>query len=245
MKRATIIRTLWHWHRRIGLLACALIIVLSITGILANHSSQLGWDRSPISVQWILNSYGFNAPETYQGLAVDEHLWVIGGTQLFRDDVSVATCSSDWHSVIWLDPMVIASCASKVELFSTDGDRIEIFSALPEGRLIKSGRIKNDGRLLLQFTQNQYLLDVDSFEVTAVSGYEMILPQWQSVPAPMTQSLQSQFRVQDLTWERFILDVHAGRWFGGWGWLLMDLGAIFMLTLALSGVVMYVLRRTR
>ena len=245
MKRATVIRTLWHWHRRIGLLACILIVILSVTGILANHSSQLGWDRTPISAQWILDSYGFSAPLHYEGVNIHDRLWVISDTQLFMDDVPVSTCNTAWHSVNPLNGVVVASCQSKIELFTTDGERIEAINALPESRLMQSGTVEHDDRLLLQFSESQYLLNLDSLEVEAVSGYEMVPEDVQQASADLTQALQNQFRVHDLTWERFILDVHAGRWFGGWGWLLMDLGAVFLLTLSLSGLIMYTLRRTR
>lgn len=245
MKRATVIRTLWHWHRRIGLLACFLIVILSVTGILANHSSQLGWDRMPISSQWILDSYGFPAPEIYEGISVEDRLWVVADKQLFLDDELISTCHTSWHSINPLNGIVVASCPSKIELFTTGGERIEAINALPESKLIKSGLIKNDDRLLLQFAASQYLLNLDSLEVEAVSGHKMLTEPVQRASAELTQSLQNQFRVHDLTWERFVLDVHAGRWFGGWGWLLMDLGAIFMLTLGLSGLAMYIIRRTR
>ena len=144
MKRAFLIRLLWQWHRRIGVVACILVLILSITGILANHSSRMGFDRTPLSVQWILSSYGFDAPDTYQGVDVEGHLWIASATQLFRDDVLVSRCTTDWHSVNRVTEIVVASCGTKIELFTEQGDSIEVISALPQRNLIKSGFVKGN-----------------------------------------------------------------------------------------------------
>lgn len=245
MKRATVIRTLWHWHRRVGLVACVLILILSVTGIMLNHSPGLGWDHRQISSHWILQSYGFEPPEAYDGVLIDGHYWVMSDTQLFRDGERIDECFKPWHSIVNAEGLVAAACSEKIVLFEMDGELLETLSALPETGLHSIGLNQSEQGVLLQFAQNQYLLNLNSMEVTATRGKSAIAPETTQVPDDLAQELSSEFRVQDLTWERFILDVHAGRWFGGWGWLLMDLGAIFMVLLSLSGVFMYLLRRTR
>ena len=245
MKRATIIRTLWHWHRRIGLVACIILLILSLTGILLNHSPQFGWDRKPISLHWILGSYGFEPPDVYQGIKISDHYWVLSGNQLFFDDEAVASCFHPWHSITSMSDLVVAACFDEVSLFSTDGMLLESVKTLPEPQLLNIGRVENESRLLLEFVNQQYLLDVDSLEIEPASGLTAFQTALVPVPDELAKSLKASYRVADLTWERFLLDLHAGRWFGGWGWLLMDLGGLFLLILSLSGVAMYVLRRTR
>jgi len=245
MKRTTIIRTLWHWHRRLGLVACILILLLSITGIMLNHSPDMGWDQRQITWKWILGSYGFNAPDSYQGLAIQDHYWVMSGNQIFRDGKQVEQCVKPWLSIVHSGDMVVAACAEKVSLFEADGELLETLSALPETGLQAIGMVADDARILLQFAHNQYFLDVDSMELTPTHEQPAEQEAMVTVPLDIANQISNQFRVNDLTWERFVLDIHAGRWFGGWGWVLMDLGALFMLLLALSGVFMYLLRRTR
>ena len=245
MKRATLIRTLWHWHRRLGLVACVILILLSVTGIVLNHSNQLGWDRSPISVQWILKSYGFQAPSEYQGIKLDQSYWVVSDNQLFLDTSPIANCNTALHSLVAMRELVAAACREQVMLFTLEGDLLETISVLPEPNLQSMAKMGGSDVLLLQYPGQYYSLDPDSLEVKPVAEVSVEPAALVQVPKPITKSLQQQFRVHDLTWERFFLDVHAGRWFGGWGWVLMDLGALFLLLLAVSGVVMYILRRTR
>lgn len=245
MKRATLIRTLWHWHRRLGLVACVILLLLSITGILLNHSSQLGWDRSPISTQWILRSYGFQAPSEYHGIKLDRSYWVISDNQLFLDESPIASCNTPLHSLVAMSDLVAAACREQVMLFTMEGDLLESISVLPEPNLQSMAKLAGSDVLLLQYPGQHYSLDPDSLDVNPVAEVAVEFTSLVPVPQPITEALQQQFRVHDLTWERFFLDVHAGRWFGGWGWVLMDLGALFLLLLAISGVVMYTLRRTR
>ncbi len=246
MKRATIIRTLWHWHRRLGLVACILLLILAVTGILLNHSAQWGWDRSPISSQWILQSYGFEPPEDFKGLKLNDQYWIKSGDQIFYNDQSVALCNKPWHSLLELDGMVVAACPDQIALFADDGSLLESINTLPQPNLQNAARVEGERRLLLVYLlDQQYLWDPDSLEVETTTGLKPLPAEFVAVPEDLAESLADAFRVKDLTWERFVLDLHAGRWFGGWGWVLMDLGALFMLALSISGVAMYTLRRTR
>jgi hypothetical protein len=38
-----------------------------------------------------------------------------------------------------------------------------------------------------------------------------------------------------ISWQRLLLDLHSGRWFGAYGVWLVDLAAVILLFLALSG----------
>ncbi|MCK4834867.1 MAG: hypothetical protein KAT12_08810, partial [Gammaproteobacteria bacterium] len=50
--------TAFLWHRRIGLLALVLIVILSITGIMLNHTERLALDKSYVNNSLLLNWYG-------------------------------------------------------------------------------------------------------------------------------------------------------------------------------------------
>ena len=45
-RRPRLVGLLWHWHRRLGVIAAFFVLVLSVSGIVLNHSSELGLDRS-------------------------------------------------------------------------------------------------------------------------------------------------------------------------------------------------------
>ena len=61
--------SIFLWHRRLGLSALALVIILAITGIMLNHTEELELDESFVSSSWLLNWYGIkpdSEPITYK-----------------------------------------------------------------------------------------------------------------------------------------------------------------------------------
>jgi len=59
---------LHKWHRRIGLLASAFIVFLVITGIVLQHSDDLGLPSKHLANSWLLKHYGIkpNPITTFQ-----------------------------------------------------------------------------------------------------------------------------------------------------------------------------------
>jgi len=55
--------TAFLWHRRIGLFALVLVVILAITGLMLNHTEKLGLAESYISREWLLNWYGIEPVE--------------------------------------------------------------------------------------------------------------------------------------------------------------------------------------
>ena len=70
--------------------------------------------------------------------------------------------------------------------------------------------------------------------------------QWSGLSAPpkqLTTSIIDGYQGQEITWERIVLDLHSGRIAGDIGVLIMDLAALFLGYLALSGAWLYWRRR--
>ena len=51
--------TAFLWHRRIGLTAIILVIVLAVTGIMLNHTEALKLDETYVESATLLGWYGF------------------------------------------------------------------------------------------------------------------------------------------------------------------------------------------
>jgi hypothetical protein len=72
--------------------------------------------------------------------------------------------------------------------------------------------------------------------------------QWsQAAAPPATLALELDALASEglLTWERVLLDLHAGRLFGRLGPWLVDAVAIALVALALSGIALWVKQRLR
>ena len=117
--------------------------------------------------------------------------------------------------------------------------------ALPNTPIKRLGSINTDGKplLVLETSQGSFITEdaltwrILKTEKTSATG----APAWgseQILPATLSASLKHTF-APSLPLERIVLDLHSGRIFGRYGPLLMDIVALGLILLSLSGVWIY------
>ncbi|HSH28473.1 MAG TPA: PepSY domain-containing protein, partial [Thiohalobacter sp.] len=67
--------------------------------------------------------------------------------------------------------------------------------------------------------------------------------QTDTLPAELYEELVEHYRGEVLPLERVLLDLHSGRIFGRHGYLVMDVAAVLLIALALSGSLIWLRRR--
>ena len=155
-------------------------------------------------------------------------------------------------AIAWGDMRAVAN-ADNLFLYLADGQLVDKLSstALP-GRPIKRLGIIGSGstpQLVLQTAQGSFAttdgltwqtLVFDQQGVSDLQGAPG-QPVWsneQALPSMLSASLNRAF-APSLPLERIILDLHSGRIFGRYGPLLMDISALGLIILSLSGVWIY------
>lgn len=203
-------------HRWLGTVLLAFVLVLASTGIALNHTSELGLDRKYISWSWLLDAYGMKAPSPYAGM------------------VSI-------HS------LVVVGDGRRVHVLLDSGELVESIdlSGMLSGDIERIGGA--DDRAVLQSGDALYRSDpeVTLFEPWAAGTASEVT--WSSATDPDAaglEVLQTAWRGEGLTLERVLLDLHSGRIVATAGVLVMDIVAIGMIVLALSGL-FFSLRRGR
>jgi hypothetical protein len=91
--------------------------------------------------------------------------------------------------------------------------------------------------LLLQSPDEVFVANLDSLEwkpIDVPTGVEWVASE--DAPLAMVKRLKRQFVGTELRWERVILDIHSGRIATRLGVWVMDLAAVLMSFLALSGL---------
>lgn len=235
---------LWRWHRRLGLLASCLVLLIALTGFLLNHADEWGWDKQYLHSSWLLKSYGVEVPTEFVGQKLFDRWWVLANEQLFLQNEEVARCGDAWKGVVATQHMVIAACEHKIALFTAEGELIEVMNSMPSSGLRGIGLL-SETLLLIQYEGKAFQFDLMSFSVAPVDSKPTTLQTLPPAPKALAKIISSQYSVPGLTWERFVQDLHAGRWFGGWGWVLVDLTALFLVMLSLTGVLLYSLHRRK
>lgn len=54
-------KAMLRWHRRVGLVAAALVVVLALSGVALNHSAVLDLDQRAVTTPLLLEWYGINS----------------------------------------------------------------------------------------------------------------------------------------------------------------------------------------
>jgi len=222
------------------------VLALVATGIVLNHTSELGLDRQYIDWPWLQRAYG-DQSSTLPAYFVDNH-WVFraANSRLYLDEIEVSTCDGLLVGVAQLQGMLLAACSKELVLMTATGELIE--SVRPSTGLpvpVQSlGLIA--GALTLQTNGTWYLADIDQmrFDQPAAAAGSVIN---QIVADRLPAKLRAQIPIapQWLTWERFLLDAHSGRIFGRGGVWFVDALGVLLASLATSGTLMWLLHRRR
>jgi hypothetical protein len=225
-----------RWHQRVGIVIGVLVLLLSITGILLNHTEQLALDEKPVASRWLLALYGIALPEV-ESYQLDGQWFHRVGDYLYVNKDEVAYCPRVLNGVVALPEMRVAACGDGLLLLTESGEvveRIGVSYGLPMPVLAIAN---SSAGLLLQGEQHVHVADLDALQWSIIDvpvGVEWSAPL--AAPKIMQATLQNNFIGHDLNWERVILDIHSGRIASRLGIWLMDAVAVLMCFLSLSGI---------
>ena len=83
--RAKLLRSLYIWHRYLGLSAALFVMVLSATGLALNHTESLHMDSTHVQSELLLDWYGIHAPDDLGSYSADSVLITEVNERVFRD----------------------------------------------------------------------------------------------------------------------------------------------------------------
>ncbi|MDQ8205236.1 PepSY-associated TM helix domain-containing protein [Pelagicoccus sp. SDUM812003] len=230
-------RALLRWHRRIGVLLSAIFIVICLTGVLLNHSLDLKLNQRIADADWIYRWYGMTPEgELLHYPTPDGSISHLDGSLYFED--KRIDRSTTPVAIVTLDAFLAVASESEVFLLSPSGDLIEVLrdNALPPGDVL-GATTRDRQTLLLQSSEGLYQSDPDiltwqkrpeSLSLPPLSATE--------APAELRKAILEGYRGEGLSWNRILLDLHSGRFFGAAGKWVADLSALGLIVLTLSGI---------
>ena len=229
-------RSLYIWHRTLGLIAVVLVIVLSLTGIGLNHGNQLALDQRFISCSWLLKLYPVSNPPTPMSYDTEAGRVTQLGQRLYLGERFVLKTEQALIGAVRLPDLLVIALDASVVLTTPDGEILEhqsLTSGLPE-QLLAIGKAPS-GQIIVLGAQGPLTPDADFLNWSPVSETQ---PEWSSatvVPEALKSRLDTDYRSHFITWERLLFDLHSGRLFGAAGVWLLDLAGVLLLFLAFSG----------
>lgn len=236
MSRLTrLIRFARHWHARIGVLAAIFFLTLAVTGVALNHTQALRLDKRPVAAPWLMHWYGLHAEIPSHGYLF-EHGYLAWDAQRWSMDGKPLPAAGAVVGAVEVAGVRYVATASTLYLYQPDGSLLDKLggSALPVARIQRIGSA--GGELLVQGAEGAYA-SADGLDWRLHSA-QVGWSSPQLLPREAHAQLASAFS-PSLPLERVLLDVHSGRIFGSYGPLLMDLAALILMMLSLSGVWIY------
>lgn len=230
MARPSVRIALMRWHRRLGIVSALFVIVLAVTGLLLNHTHELGLDRAPVTSPALRALYGVAPAEDAAGLvhALPAGPLQVTGGQLRLDGRVIGDCPG-LVGVVEQAGQVLAVCRNRLWLLTPDGqviDQADGVRGVPEGLSAVASR---EGRVLLRHGERSLAVDLGDLSLKPADDTPGVA--WPETAQPAAAA-------DDIDWERVLLDLHSGRLLGPWGVWLMDAMAVLFVVLAVSGLVM-------
>ena len=205
-------RMLARWHRRLATVVVVWLVVLAISGLLINHAPGWGLDRKPLAGAVQRSLYGIE-PE---------------GAPFCESAPATGDGCSDIFTALPIDPGMLLLSEYSLYLLDANGLLLEKFPAAQTGLPILEAGLERNGAL--------YLRGGDAIVRTGPDLLEFRLLADSEVDELNDQNWQGRAAAgRDVTWERFLLDLHAARFLGPWAVWFNDAAAALILVLAASG----------
>jgi hypothetical protein len=222
-------------HRWLGLSLAFFVLFLSVTGLALNHGETWQLDKKTIP-SWLASLY-IETPDL-TGFKVTEGLVYQAGHTLYLNEHAVTRCSETLIGAAEISGLIITACEGELLAFLGSGQLVERLGAAhgvpsPITRLAMNPHMEG----AFVFVGNdegwyRYNMEELSSESILVSDESMMQASPAEIPANLALG-------GAITWERLILDLHAGRWPGFSSTWFLDAVAGLLIVLALSGIGIY------
>lgn len=236
-------RSLYLWHRYLGLAAALLVACLAVTGVLVQHAQYFGLQDNFAENQILIQWYGLS-PNPVTSYPTPKHWVSHSGETIYLNSSPLEGKYTGLLGAVESGLLLIAITDDSLLLLTHEGDLVEnigIEDGLPEPPQ-RIAYLKPQG-VILQGTKAFWQPDHDWLHWHAYQGQSPEWSQPRAIPAELLAEIQQHNLSHELSWERVFLDLHSGRLFGEYGIFIMDLAALAMLLLAASGTVIWLQRR--
>ena len=251
------IRLLRRLHRWLGVGAACFLLLLAGTGLALNHAERFGLDTQFIGAGWLLDWYGISGPEFGPSFSVAGRRITEAGERLYLDQQPVEFDGGDrLIGAVALGDEIVVATASELVMLNGLGELVDRVPAEQSvAAPIAAIGLFDDGVALLA-AGRVYRVDQRSFSIVpagqepgasgSTTGAGVAAPvTWvaaEPLPDAIRSGIEASYRGQGLAIERVLTDLHSGRLLGIGGVAIMDLAALALVYLAVSGIIMWLKR---
>jgi hypothetical protein len=241
--RLLLLLFLRRWHARIGLAAVVFFLFLAVTGVVLNHATELGLDARYVHAAWLARWYGVAAEPPRHAFRSGKHDLIAANGRWVLDGRISADRVPQPIGLVELPDMIVVASSASLYLYGKDGlliDRLErnALPAVPVQAIGAGAR-----QLVLQTASGTF----ESSDALSWQPAPRDAIAW-SAPADLSvveREKYAEMLEPGLSAQRILLDLHSGRFAGRYGPLAVDLLAVFLGVLSLSGAWLFLKRKHR
>lgn len=212
-----------------------LVLILSVTGIMLNHTEGLKLDEKLVQSEWLLDWYGLNpkgAPSSYQA---GKNIITQWDQQLFFNQYSLIYSDQNLKGAVVTNSMIAIALDEMIVLLDTSGELIEQV-ATGINHVTDIG-LQEQRIILRTKDMKTYISDEQIITWKIVNAKPDLWSSKILLSEELRLAITNNFRGNGLTQERVLLDLHSGRLFNSqWGVYIMDASAIILMLLSASGL---------
>lgn len=239
------LKSLYVWHRYAGLCAALLAVILALTGIALNHTEDLKLDQRFVRSAWVLDWYGIRAPETATSFGTPTASVTLLGRQLYVGERPLPGEHDRLIGAVSTGDLLFVAVDDRLLLTEPRGDLLAELTGLdgvPPG--LRRLGLESGNQPVIETGTGRYrpMADYVSWDRLPASA-EIDWAEPETLAPSRRAWLEHDYRGRILPWERVLLDVHSGRFFGDYGVWAMDAAALILLFLAGSGVLIWMKRK--
>ncbi|NQY27115.1 MAG: PepSY domain-containing protein [Piscirickettsiaceae bacterium] len=230
-------------HRGMGAAVALFVLMLAITGVMLNHTSDFELDEQYLTWDWLLSHYGINTVSPDAVYLLDTYVISQFGQQVFVNATPVVDVQQAVLGGVSLEYLLVLATADALILLTPEGEFIEKMGA--------SAGVPQDiqnigwyhGAPVIQTRDGIWRSDfmLDQWEKISLQGVGWSVPQ--PMPESVEKELATYFHGKGISIERFVLDLHNGRLLERYGIWLLDILAGLLIVLSLTGIWMWLRRR--
>jgi len=226
-------------HRTLGAITVLFLLILAITGLLLNHTTDFKLDQRYITWPWVLEHYGLDSVQADVSYQLGQTTVSQFDDQLFVDAQPVYRFNQTILGAIHNDDLLILAAPNSLLLFTLEGAFIEqmgeeagIPSQIQNIGLYHGDPVvqTRDGMRRADFMLEQW----EYITLPAVSW-----SQNKDLPEDIDQQLAAYFYGKGISVERLVLDIHNGHIVDKYGVWLLDIIAILLVLLSLTGLYLW------
>jgi hypothetical protein len=239
--RLLLLRLLRRWHARIGFSAMLFFLILAVTGLVLNHGHGLGLDDRVVRAGWLARWYGIKSEPPHQAFRSGHHVLVAAnGRWLLDGKISGEKLPQPVGLAELADIFVVASDAA-LYVYRPDGELIEKVGpgGMPGAPVRGLG---SDGREIVLRTGSRVFSSADALSWRPAMQRSVL---WSS---PVELSAVERHAYEEvlapgISVQQLLLDLHSGRFAGRFGPLFVDLLALLLSVLSLTGAWLFLVPR--